>query len=289
MDRRSFIGGLSRGSMAASPPENSAAAGAAPPLPPPMPEQKPLDAQGLETLERGLTGADLSGMIKGQVIRQIGYQEGRSFLLPWGTEYFIDIRRLKDTVAPTTNFFTNPWLFRRLTGTLDRSLLAHAEQLFKTTETQVVSVNINIATMLAGGVHGLAELGATYGKAVIMEVRLEDVVTDPTAFLVARSVAARFGCSVLLDAVNAGLVTRVDRERMGVDFIKLLWSKDLQAALSADKSGERVRAAIASIGPERIILGHVDDAQAIAAGQAMGIGLFQGFHIDAIGEGKVAQ
>ena len=71
----------------------------------------------------------------------------------------------------------------------------------------------------------------------------------------------------------------IDRERLGLDLVKLLWTPDMGDEAQGDRA-ECSKEHIDRCGRARIILCRCDSDEAVRFGQSLGITMFQGRHID---------
>jgi hypothetical protein len=70
----------------------------------------------------------------------------------------------------------------------------------------------------------------------------------------------------------------VDRKRLGADLIKLVWHSDMVDERK-DVEGD-LRSVVRRAGKNKVVLCRCDDREAVDFGRAIGIGLFQGRHIE---------
>jgi len=145
-----------------------------------------------------------------------------------------------------------------------------------------LSLNFNIETILS---KKFIEFDATIKPIikvpVVVEVQIGDVFSDIAGFTAARNILERLGYKICLDGVTGFSMLHIDRERLGVDLIKLQWNADIEG--DANKVENRpLKRSIETAGNGRIILCRCDTRQAVSYGQAMGINLFQGRYIDRI-------
>ncbi len=92
--------------------------------------------------------------------------------------------------------------------------------------------------------------------------------------------AAIGSCLDGLSHLSSGLI---DRARLELDLVKILWSSDMLD----DPSGQRhdeLKKAIAAAGEARVIMTRCDSAEAVRLGESFGIHMFQGRHIDGLVE-----
>ncbi|WP_413207277.1 diguanylate phosphodiesterase [Rhodospirillum sp. A1_3_36] len=251
----------------------------APAVRPGMPGHRgrPLTPEGLAKLENGLAMADLSTQVRRQ--RMVTIQPD-GMPLPIGTELFINIGELRQTIAPQVDLFSNQWLFRRFTATLDQRMTTYIGGYVAAVDTPMVSLNLNVATILGPGFAAVRDAAKRHSdRIVVLELRLDDIMADLPAFLFAREHAHQLGFKVLIDNLGAQAMLWVDRQRLDADFLKAVWSPEMGHLLSTS-DGDILRQRIRAFGPESIIMSRCDDAAAVEAGKALGCRIFQGFYLD---------
>jgi len=106
-----------------------------------------------------------------------------------------------------------------------------------------------------------------------------DILSDLGNYLFARDFLRERGYRFCLDCMTHLHLPLVDRERLGMDLIKLLWSGDLVDQLGGSHEAA-FRDAIARHGPERLILARCDSEHAFDVGHTLGIALYQGYLLD---------
>jgi EAL domain-containing protein (putative c-di-GMP-specific phosphodiesterase class I) len=87
------------------------------------------------------------------------------------------------------------------------------------------------------------------------------------------------GYKICVDGVKPLLMPLVDRDRLGVDLVKLEWTPDLSANLD-NKVARDVQEAIERIGRDRVILSRCETESCLDLGQKLGITMYQGHHFD---------
>jgi hypothetical protein len=240
---------------------------------------RPIDLDILDRLQNGLARADLSNHVRRQPVCAL---IGDAPPQPIFSEIYISIPDLRDNIAPSVDLTANRWLFQHFTETLDQRVLSWLNQEGNRLVRSGFSININIGTilsehflrfekMLAAGIHGT----------VVLEVRAEDVFADLEAFAFARDFVHQRGYRLCLDFMTPDLLALLDRERMGIDLIKVFWHPALPAWLSRGV-GERTASRLRTGESGRTILARCDDPAAIDLGRSMGLSMFQGRRIDAL-------
>jgi hypothetical protein len=115
---------------------------------------------------------------------------------------------------------------------------------------------------------------------IVLELQKVDVFADLGAFLFARDFAHDRGYRICVDGVNLESLPFVDRERLGVDLIKMVWSPEMPSGQMPN--GATIEGYVRRTGATRAILCRCDDQSAVEFGQGIGITLFQGRHIEAM-------
>jgi EAL domain-containing protein (putative c-di-GMP-specific phosphodiesterase class I) len=242
-----------------------------------QPELPPLSPHRLGELVDAISRADLSNMMRRQAVCTIMPDAPPQ---PVFRELYISIDELRAIVMPGYNIASDRWLFQHLTHTLDLRML----QLLMKNDDRVIasgfSVNLNVATLLSDRFLAFdANLKAATRGTVIFELQTIDIFSDLGAYLFARDFVKERGYRVCLDGVTDLTMPFIDRERLGLDMIKIVWNPDMLGSGREAKRDE-FRKLIASFGRARTILCRCDSEEAVTTGQSLGISLFQGRYID---------
>lgn len=254
------------------------APGAAPP-PPAKPAVRPLDARHLDEIERTLATADLSGLVRRQIVCFLpaaGEPEGLF------EEVYLSIPQLCEAVLPGFDLAANRWLFLHLTRLLDAKMLALVVRRDRTLPAGAFSLNLNVATVMAPEFLRFdAEMRGRTRGAVTVELQQMDVFADLAGYRFARDFLKDRGYRVCLDGADPMSLTLLDCERLGVDLVKLRWDGAMANGLAGEPAAE-LKATVNSVGRDRVVLCRCDGEDAILAGQALGITMFQGRYIDGL-------
>ncbi len=246
----------------------------------PRPQRKgeALTPAMLAKLEDSLARADLANMMRRQGISAI---VGKSPPQPVFYELFISIADLRETLLPNVNLASSPWLFQQLTETLDRRVLSLLNKHDDRTVAGDVSINLNVQTLLSPEFLVFDDnVKASMRGTIVLELQKVDVFADLGAFLFARDFAHDRGYRICIDGVNFESLPFVDRERLGVDLVKLLWDPAMTEGMLPN--GTSFDDYVRHCGPSRAILCRCDAQDAIECGQAAGITLFQGRHVEGL-------
>ena len=239
----------------------------------------PLTPQYLATIERDLSGADLSRAMRRQPICAAvpNMMVRRVF-----DEFYINIAHLKQMLNAKADLLSNRWLFKYLTQILDQRMLDMLRRNTKQHIDRPVSLNLNVETLLSESFMKFDEVIKPSMKvSIVIEIQIADVFSDMAAFMVAKETAQKLGYRVCLDGLTNLSFTQINREKLGFDLAKLQWNADLESDLKSVEN-RQLSDAIKQCGPNRVILCRCDNRAAVDYGQALGISLFQGRFLDKI-------
>ena len=240
---------------------------------------EPLSPSELNRVEDALQRADFSSHIRRQPV--CAFVENNKPEVVF-TEVFVSIGDLRETLMPNTDLASNPWLFQRLTQTLDKRVLA---QLNRRDDRSLMregfSINLNIQTVLSEEFLSFDENLNPATQEIVIELRAEDIFADPASFMFARDFVHERGYRICIDGLTVQTYPYVDQERIGVGLSKLSWSKDLPGMLGTEQ-GDELRELILERKRGRTILARVDNENAVKVGREYGISLFQGRFIDGL-------
>lgn len=239
---------------------------------------QPLTPQMLNRIEEALMRADLSNMLRRQAICAI---VGKASPQPIFSELFISIADLRETLLPDVHLASSPWLFLQLTETLDRRVLAMLIKHDDRTVAGDVSINLNVQTLIAPEFLTFDDnLQAGMRGTIVLELQKTDVFADLGSFLFARDFAHERGYRICIDGANLESLPFIDRQRLGVDLVKVNWNPAMKTGLLPN--GMKLEQYINRCGAGRAILSRCDDQDAIDFGRQVGITMFQGRHVEAL-------
>jgi EAL domain-containing protein (putative c-di-GMP-specific phosphodiesterase class I) len=238
----------------------------------------PLTPAVLAKMEDALARADLANMMRRQAVSAI---VGRAPPQPVFYELFVSIADLRETLQPNINLASSPWLFQQLTETLDRRVLSLLNKHDDRSVAGDVSINLNVQTLVSQEFLNFDDnIKASMRGTIVIELQKVDIFADLGAFLFARDFAHERAYRICIDGANLESLPFIDRERLGVDLIKIMWDPALTSGILPD--GSLFEDYIRRCGPSRAILARCDAQDAISYGQSVGMTLFQGRHVEAI-------
>ena len=239
---------------------------------------KPLTPEMLGRVEAALERADLSNLVRRQSICRVDSHAGSEAVF---SELFISIPDLRETLLPGVDLLSNRWLFRHLTNTLDRRMLAMLSRTDAITVSGEISINLNVSTLLSPEFTAFDHsISASRRGMMIIEVQEVDIFSDLNAYLFAREFVQEKGYRVCLDGLTHHTLSMIDRERLGADLVKILWHPELVDG--GEEMHEEIRAMVALSGESRVVLCRVEAREAVDFGHAVGIALFQGRYIESL-------
>lgn len=233
----------------------------------------------LASIEQDLKEIDITGSIRRQpVVASMPDGSVRTVF----DEMYMNIAHLRQALHTEVDLLSNRWLFKYLTQKLDEHMLNAIQKNPARYLMNPVSLNLNIPTLLS---NRFAEFDAAIKPStkvsIVIELQVADVFTDMSAFLLAKDTVQKLGYRVCLDGVSDLSFSQIDRQRLGFDLIKVMWSGDTIKDVSAEKEVALIDAVRRS-GANRVILTRCDNEKAIEYGKAHGISLFQGRYLDGL-------
>lgn len=232
------------------------------PAPVPAPAKAPpLDTAALASMEAQLAGADVARFARRKPVCE---WRGDVMVTAW-EKRFLCAAELAETLAPGRDLRADPWLFRRLTRTLDLRMLSLLAAPGELRGAGPLSLNLNVTSILAPEFMRFdAALPAALRGQVVLDVHPTDVLADPASFAFARGFVRARGYRLLLRGVTAALLPLLDLDRLAPDLLQLRWCPGLGRHGAVPwPSG-------------RIVLSRANDADALAWGLDRGIRLFHG-------------
>ncbi|MDA9975525.1 hypothetical protein N9F34_01660 [Alphaproteobacteria bacterium] len=241
-------------------------------------EKKRLDLEQLGKLEAFLIRADLSNLMRRQPVCAI--TSTNSNPQPVFRELYISIADLQQTVLPEFDLASNLWLFQYLTLTLDSQMLSMLIRNDDTSIASSFSINLNVQTVLSPPFLKFdSSLKSVARGTVVIELQAIDIFGDMGAYMFARDFMRERGYRICLDGLNHLTLQFIDRDRLGLDLLKFIWTPDMAYDLTGTRATE-LKEHVDRCGRARIILSHCDSDEAIRFGQSLGINMYQGRYVD---------
>ena len=240
--------------------------------------KKSLDPEQLGKLESFLIRADLSNLMRRQPVCAITPTNPNP--QPVFRELYISIADLQQTVLPEFDLSSNLWLFQHLTQTLDSRMLSMLIRNDDTSIASSFSINLNVQTILSPPFLNFdSSLKAVARGTVVIELQAIDIFGEMGAYMFARDFMRERGYRICLDGLNHLTLQFIDRDRLGLDLLKLIWTPDMADDVTGTRATE-LKEHVDRCGRARIILSRCDSDEAVRFGQSLGITMYQGRYVD---------
>jgi hypothetical protein len=240
--------------------------------------KKALDPEQLGKLEAFLIRADLSNLMRRQPVCAITPTNQNP--QPVFRELYISIADLQQTVLPEFDLASNLWLFQHLTQTLDSRMLSMLIRNDDTSIASSFSINLNVQTILSPPFLNFdSSLKAVARGTVVIELQAIDIFGEMGAYMFARDFMRERGYRICLDGLNHLTLQFIDRDRLGLDLLKLIWTPDMADDVTGTRATE-LKEHVDRCGRARIILSRCDSDEAVRFGQSLGITMYQGRYVD---------
>jgi len=236
-----------------------------------------LDAETLAKLTASIRNADLSNLLRRQPVCAVVGNHKPHVLF---NEVYFSIDGLGDLLMPGHDLRANRRLFPELCCHLDRRMIPLLARRDDPLLNRAFSLNLSLETLLSTAFLDFdSALNGASRRTIVVELHIVGVMADFSAFLFAREFLRDRGYRVCLDGVGALALPAIDPEVLGADLVKLWWSGETCDGIG-ERDGARTKEAVARLVPERVILSHCDNEQAVEFGRSLGITLFQGHQVD---------
>jgi hypothetical protein len=236
--------------------------------------ENPLSVVDLGRLQAILRQADVSNFLRHQPICVI--EHGSSKPLPVRREYYLSAQALQECLLPDSNLHGNPWLYRHLTMTFDRRVLAQIDDFLTPGLSKPLHFNINLRSVLSQYFRRSLSKLERYSSKLVFEIDLIDILAHPDAYVYASDLLRGSGFSLCVDNINTLCLRLFSFNDLDADQIKIFWSDDMGRCL--EKASFKAWLSVQN--PNKVILAHCDTPDALEAGHNVGICLFQGKYID---------
>ncbi len=227
----------------------------------------PLDPTALFAIERALASADMARFARRRPVCRRD-AAGR-LTLAW-EKRFLSVAEIGEVLAPERDLAADPWLFRRLTETLDRRMLALLSAPGELVHAAPFGINVNVETILSPAFLAFdAVLPAAFRGTVVLDFLPADILNDAAGFLFARDFARGRGYRLAVRGVTAALLPVLPLAPLDLDLMAVRYSPELAALPPA---------ALDEAAPDRtqILLTRVESAAALLWGTEQNLVLFQG-------------
>jgi hypothetical protein len=233
-----------------------------------------LDIETLAALEANLAQADVARFARRHPVWRL--TDGPPSIA-WERRT-LSVQELTAGLLPGCDVQKDPWLFRRLTRTLDRRMLALLASPGELAGVRPFTLDLNVASVLSPEFLRFdSALPAPLRGKVIIELMPADILADAASFVFARGFARARGYRLMLRNATPSLLRVLSLEALEVDHVQLRWTSALAEAKAE---------AVGALSPGRMVMFRANDPAALDWGARAGIRLFQGSAADAAGLGE---
>jgi hypothetical protein len=228
----------------------------------------PLDPASLLMLESALAQADIARFARREAVWRFGPDAPS---LAWERRT-LSLSELTAELVPDRDLAGDPWLFRRLTRTLDRRLLALLASPGELVKAGPFALDLNVVSVLGPEFLKLdAALPTLLRGRIVLAMHPADVVADASAFAFARGFARARDYRLMLRDATPQLLAVLSAASLDLDYLSLPWSPDLptEAAHIFD-----------TCPTESLVLECGADPAALQWGRGAGLQLFTGAAAD---------
>lgn len=236
----------------------------------------PLSPEVLARAVKALQRTDLTSLVRRQFVCGV---TKKLVPEPMFSELYISIMDLRETMMPGINITSNRWLFQYLTESLDKRVLSLLSKADRLSFSGDISFNVNVSTLLSPEFLAFDEgVSAARRGSMVLELQKVDIFADLGAFLFVREFCQEKGYRICLDGMTYENMEMINRERLGVDYIKLMWNPELIDAGADMKT--KLRNVVKAAGEGRVIMARCDNREAVDFGRSSGVTMFQGHYIE---------
>ncbi len=228
----------------------------------------PLDPASLLLLEASLAQANIARFARRE---SVWHLDANATVLAW-EKRTLSLMELTAELLPGRNLSGDPWLYRRLTRTLDRRMLALLAGPDELRAVSPFALDLNVVSVLGPEFLKLdAALPPTLRGRVVLALHPADVVADAASFAFARGFARARDYRLMLRDATPDLLAVLSPAALDLDYLVLPWSPDLP-----QRAGPLLDSAPAT----SMVLDCGDDPAAVAWGLSVGMHLFTGAAAD---------
>lgn len=227
----------------------------------------------LARITKALRNTDLAAMIRNQRVCVV--LEG---IIPKKVyeEVYLSVQDMS-RILPNVSLTKTPWLFMDLSTTLDEGVLKTVSRHREGAFMRDFALNLTVKGLLSEDFKTFDRgMRPDLKRTVVFELQPVEVFGDLASYEKARNYVHDLGYKICLDKINFDTLPFIDREKLGIDFLKLEWNSNFpEQAIENPELIDMLK----EIGMNRVIMYGVDDIAALAFAHQYGISLLQGKHI----------
>jgi hypothetical protein len=266
--------------------------GSTKPAPEVLPEQdRAVSPSVAKAVLAAIEGHSVADLLRRQTaVLFVARSAGQRAMKPLFREVAFSIAAIEARIAGAASLAADPFIFRSTITQLDRRMLGLLQASrggggpLDAGQSSRPPLHINL-TFAAIASEAFARFAADHARqpgtpALGVEVSLTEACGDPRGLRIARARVGKAGMAFVLEGVSHWALLLTEVAALEPDLVKLDWTPRLPA-LPRDEA-DRIAAAIARIGADRVLLSRADSETAIHWGVEHGVQRFQGWLIDAM-------
>jgi hypothetical protein len=235
---------------------------------PPPNFEPPLDPSTLLMLESTLAQADIARFARRQAVWNLGTNPAT---VAW-EKRTLSLAELGAELVPGHDLAGDHWLYRRLTRTLDRRMLALLASTGELAKARPFALDLNVVSLLGPEFLKLdAALPLPLRGQVVVALHPSDVVADAAAFAFARGFARARDYRLMLRDATPELLAVLSAAALDMDYLVIPWSTSLPGLAGP---------VLDSCPAGALVLDCGDDHTGLRWGMAAGLQLFTGSVVD---------
>ena len=234
----------------------------------------PVDAGQIDAIKEHLDMVSIVDVIKHQSIIRL---ENSSNYRRLFDEYFVAVKDLSQNFDKNIDLVGNKWLFLYLTQYLDKKTMASFVVSDVRSRINRISLNLNLVTINTPEFINFEQYVKSRGQYIVVELQPVDVLNNMKLFFSVKEKLHRLGHEVLLDATSLEMLSSLNINALGFDYIKLFWHDLME---EQNKIPDDIINLFDEIGKNKIILAKCLNEKAVRWGIKNGIRAFQGPYID---------
>ena len=236
--------------------------------------KKAFTTEMLSKIQKIISISDFSSFIRRQAVCAI---IGKSTPQRVFEEVLVSIDDVGESLLPDVNVNTNPWLKLALAEDLNKRVLEVISRHEDGDLPGNFSVNINVSSILSDEFIQFDDsINGAMRSTIILELQLEDIFSDMNSYILARTFAKARGYKICIDGITADKLKYINREKLDCDLMKIEWSNSLIDMFSKD---EHFMDYMNKAERAKIILCNIENAEAVDAGNNLGINMYQGRYV----------
>lgn len=239
---------------------------------------RPVSATDLEKIETAILATDLSTMVTREDIRLISGSQKATTVF---SDRMVPIAKVREKFLPLVDISSDRWFMRHLREIVDRRTL-------------IAALDFSDPSAIARGFRVSIDMidskeFTTFERntkkirrnQLILEFSFQDIVSKVSDYLRVQDILQARGYQICIGDMDPYMFTLLNRSVIRSDFEKVRWTKEFETEATQEWK-DVFKEMVQTVGRERVILVACQDAEALEAGQKLGIKLYHGSYINTL-------